>query len=120
MKALVFIVCSVVIGWCGNASACATIYYIPFDVELYMPESEVSIEGRAFYTQHIDAGRFINKLVDKDLSKSYDDKNIRAKIEDEGRIYYIDRYGLVKYGEKFSYFDPALLDDMLATACTTK
>lgn len=122
MKTLVLIVLSVLWGWCGSVSAdiCASIYYIPFDAELYMPESEASIENRAFYTQGIDARRFINMLTHKKPSTEYDKKNVRVKIKYRAETYYIDRYGVVRHGQSFSYFNTERLDGLLSKKCSAK
>lgn len=105
------------------AEECGNIAYIPFDAELYTPESESSILERAFYKKQIN-----KKLLESALTKTwttdsnlgYDKKNTRALIQFLDEIYYIDRYGVIRNGEKYSTIEILKIEeDLISTGKKT-
>ncbi|MFW0753447.1 hypothetical protein ACN1C3_01685 [Pseudomonas sp. H11T01] len=90
------------------AEECGNIAYIPFDAELYAPESESSILERAFYKKQINKKLLesaLTKIWTTDSNLGYDKKNTRALIQFSDETYYIDRYGVIRNGEKYSTID---------------
>lgn len=60
---------------------CAKVYWIPFDVELYAPETESSIEARAFETGDIPisaAESLSPQLFPSNEAQDYNPRNTRV------------------------------------------
>lgn len=70
------------------------IYYVPFNVETYVPVTINNIEDMAFYKFEVHnnselAIKLIN-LLEQNGHNDFDDKRVRLKVINNGKTYYVD------------------------------
>jgi hypothetical protein len=116
-----------ILSWLAPASSitaiaeeCGNIAYIPFDAELYTPESEFSILKRAFYKKQINKKLLesaLTKIWTTDSNLGHDKKNTRALIQFSDETYYIDRYGVIRNREKYSTIEISKIEEALTSTC---
>jgi hypothetical protein len=101
------------------SSACDDVYLITFDAELYAPESEATIESKAFEKKLVSSS-LVDKLANSSEvaeRSSYREGNTRAMISHDGRKIYIDRYGVVRDGTTYFKIDPRKFERNLSAQC---
>ena len=91
----------------NSATASPTTYtacYFPFDVDRYVPFSELSIQIANCYAISDDEFRLIDdsikKLPSPDEAVKYDSQNLKVKIFNNATTIYIDYQGIVKIGSE--------------------
>ena len=102
---------------------CVKTYWIPFDAELYAPESETSIKARAFEKNYIPES-IANSLNPKNhptrQTQNYNPRNVRAVIFIAGSEIYIDRFGWIRQGSIYGKTDVLEINKKLSTPCSEK
>lgn len=101
-------------------AACAEVFIISFDVELYMPENEATIEGRSFsklYASPTTIAELAAKVSEFANSANYDPDNVRAVVKSDNGRFYIDRFGGVRQDNKFGKIDAKGFEEKLTTEC---
>lgn len=102
------------------AKECGEALIITFDAELYAPESERTIEKRAFSRLYISKDNF-EKIVSSGLGSSddslYNKHNTRALIKYKGEDYYIDRFGFVRIKDRFGFLNTKVFESSLTENC---
>ncbi|WP_338523647.1 hypothetical protein NUH87_28645 [Pseudomonas batumici] len=102
------------------AKECGEVLIITFDAELYAPESESTIEKRAFSKLYISKSDF-EKNVDSSFGSGdgslYDGHNTRALIKYKGEDYYVDRFGFVRGKERFGFLNTKVFESSLTESC---
>lgn len=104
-------------------AGCAEAYWIPFDVELYAPETESSIEGRAFEKRAISisaAEALSPQLFSSHETPDYKPGNTRALIRLPGKEIYIDRFGWIRQGNTYGKATAPEVEEKLSTPCVDK
>lgn len=102
---------------------CAKVYWIPFDIELYAPETESSIEVRAFEKGDIPisaAESLIPQLFPSHEAQDYNPGNTRALIRLPGKEIYIDRFGWIRQGNTYGKANFLEIEEKLTTPCIEK
>lgn len=102
---------------------CAKAYWIPFDAELYAPETESSIEARAFKKTEISlaaAESLIPQPLYSHEPPGYRPGNIRALIRLPGKEIYIDRFGWIRQDSIYGKAEISYIEEKLATPCSDK
>lgn len=102
---------------------CVESYWIPFDAELYTPESEASIKSRAFEKNsmpRLAAESLSPKNFPTDQAQSYNPQNVRAVILLHGAEIYIDRFGWVRQGSTYGKVNVLEIEKQLSTPCFDK
>lgn len=102
---------------------CAEAYWIPFDAELYAPESESSIEARAFEKRAISvsaAESLSPQLFPSHETPDYKPGNTRALIRLPGKEIYIDRFGWIRQGNTYGKASAPEIEEKLSTPCADK
>ncbi|WP_165666542.1 hypothetical protein [Metapseudomonas otitidis] len=102
---------------------CAEAYWIPFDVELYAPENESSIEARAFERQAISvsaAESLSPQLFPSQEAPDYKPGNTRVLIRLPGKEIYIDRFGWIRQGNIYGKANAPEIEEKLSTPCVDK
>lgn len=81
-----------------------TVCYFPFDIDRYVPYSELSIHIANCYAISDDEFRLIDdsikKLPPPDEAVKYDSQNLKVKIFNDATTIYIDYQGVVKIGNE--------------------
>ncbi len=100
---------------------CVAVLWIPFDAELYSPESEATIEERAFERTSIPLA-MAKRLSPADASSSavreYDPHNTRALIKVRDKPFFIDRFGWTRQGEHYGKIAISQIEDALSSSCS--
>ncbi|TLP60064.1 MULTISPECIES: hypothetical protein [Pseudomonas] len=100
---------------------CAKAYSIPFDVELYVPERESTIELRAFEKRSISiaAAEALNpsRFPSPDAPQ-YRQGDTRALVRVRGEDIYIDRSGWIRQGTRYGKAALAEIERQLSTPCS--
>lgn len=102
---------------------CINSYWIPFDAELYAPESELTIEARAFEKGSIPKSVAISLAPENFPTtevQAYNPKNVRAVVLTSGAEIYIDRFGWVRQGSAYGKADMAEIEEKLSRSCEEK
>lgn len=100
------------------AQECVEVRYIPFDRELYGPENEKTIASRAHKKGFITVARIKSWLASKQVTKTeYESNNTRVETSYLGHPLFIDRDGIMRYGEKYHMISISEFEDMIATNC---
>ncbi|WP_460145472.1 hypothetical protein [Pseudomonas sp. S2_A02] len=100
------------------AQECVEVRYIPFDRELYGPESEKTIAHRAHKQGFISVAGIKSLLTSEQVAKiEYEPNNTRVEISYLGRPIFIDRDGVVRYGEKYYMISISEFEDMIVASC---
>ena len=80
-----------------------TVCYFPFDIDRYVPYSELSIHIANCYAISDNEFRLIDDLIKKlpipEDSIKYDSQNLKVKIFNDATTIYIDYQGIVKIGD---------------------
>lgn len=99
---------------------CARAYWIPFDAELYVPESEATIEMRAFEKRLIPLS-VVESLSPQYFSteqmQAYDPGNVRVFIRGLEKDIYIDRFGWIRQGENYGKASAVEIENKLSISC---
>lgn len=102
------------------AKECGEVLIITFDAELYAPESESTIEKRAFSKLYISRDNF-EKIVSSGVGSNdgslYNKHNTRALIKYKGEDYYVDRFGFVRTKERFGFLNTKVFENSLTENC---
>lgn len=118
-----YLLCLMLIAGCSIASECAKVFIITFDAELYVPESESTIEAKAFDIAYIDPIYFeqlISKLSEERGSLGYDKNNTRAVVKYKDQVFYIDRFGVLRGGSSYGKIDSHDFEARLAKDCVSQ
>lgn len=100
---------------------CLNAAWIPFDAELYMPESESSIDTRAFEKQQLPfsvAASLAPQHFGVQQQHRYDPQNVRAFIDLPGHAIYIDRFGWIRQGNVYAKASYAQIEEKLSITCS--
>jgi len=85
------------------------IYFIPFNVQTYVPVTMNNIEEKAFHvfeiTNNSKLAIKLIRMLDQDNYGILDDKMIRLKLQNRDKIYYVDSKGNIKVSTKISKCD---------------
>lgn len=87
---------------------CGKVVLIPFEVELYVPADEATIEARSleqWWMSKSALSASIQNEWSKDNIFGYSEGNVRAMIVFSGDIFFVDRYGKVRNGFIYSTLD---------------
>lgn len=104
-----------------SASAqCTKVPMISFDIELYMPESEATIESRAQQVRYAPT-ELVNIVFwaayKQRYQAEYQANNVRATLRRDDQIIYIDRFGWIRSGEKYGKVDAKAFANKLLNHC---
>lgn len=100
------------------AQECVEVNYIPFDRELYGPENEKTIASRAHKKGFITVAGIKSLLASRQVAKNeYESNNTRVEISYLGHPIFIDRDGVVRYGEKYYMISISEFEGMIVASC---
>ena len=97
-------------GWQSNSRVC----FISFDIPLYLPHTEESIQADRLCEYSIDTSTFIGMLTPSESGSSYLSGDIRAMVGITPTMnLFVDRCGLVRAGTKYYKLDKDRLMNQL-------
>lgn len=99
---------------------CYEVPIISFDTELYVPESEETIVSRAQQVMYANPSIYNNVIwsaYKKNGGINYNSGNVRAAINGDKGLVYIDRFGKVRVGDKYGEIDAHAFEKKLALKC---
>ena len=80
------------------AEGIATVYFVPFEVETYVPITRATIVSQAWEKWTISKGREIAvlvKMLTHGPAESFDENRVRALVIRDTQMYYVDSEGVV-------------------------
>ena len=88
------------LGWHAAFGSSIKVYFIPFEVETYIPVTVATIECKAHEVWLLSRKNaiYLSSIIAPVEEKEFDERKVRIKIIGDGRPYYIDSSGVVLKG----------------------